>query len=43
MEDTKNKYDPLTILTYLKNNKGNVDDAYYQLNFSTSNKAKKIN
>ena len=43
MQDTKKKYDPITLLIYLIKNKGNVDDAYYQLNFSSSNKSRTIN
>ena len=29
--DSKNKYDPLIILQYLKNNNGNVDEAFFEL------------
>ena len=43
MQDTKNKYDPITLLTYLLKSKGNVDDAYYQLNYSGNSKSKTIN
>ena len=31
MQDTKNKYEPVTILKYLKENEGNVDETYYHL------------
>lgn len=31
MEDSNNKYHPYVILKALKNNKGNVDEAYYEL------------
>lgn len=31
MNDSHNKYQPYVILHYLKNNGGNVDDAYYEL------------
>ena len=31
MQDTKNKYEPVTILRYLKNNEGNVDETYFLL------------
>ncbi len=30
-EDTKNKHNPITILQFLKNNKGNVDDTFFEL------------
>ena len=43
MQDNKNKHDPITLLAYLLKSKGNVDDAYYQLNFSNSSKSKTIN
>lgn len=42
-EDTKNKHDPITILKYLKKNNGNVDDTFYQLNYSNTNKAHTVN
>lgn len=31
MKDTKNKFEPIIILKYLKNNEGNTDEAYYHL------------
>ena len=31
LEDTKNKYDLMVILNILKNNKGNADEAYFEL------------
>ena len=32
LEDTKNQFDLMSILNCLKNNKGNVDEAYFELN-----------
>jgi hypothetical protein len=32
LEDTKNKFELINILNCLKNNKGNVDEAYFELN-----------
>jgi hypothetical protein len=31
MNDSNNKYQPYVILHYLKNNGGDVDEAYYEL------------
>ena len=42
-EDTKHKHDPLTILFHLKKNNGNVDDTFYNLNYSNNNKLNIIN
>lgn len=35
-QDTKNKHDPMTILIHLKKNNGNVDDTFYNLNYSNN-------
>ena len=37
LEDTNNKFDPITVMQYLKNNKGNIDETFANLNNNINN------